>query len=87
MQWICFLIIFLYSQLIFTFVFQKLLFLYADGEIAKDNGSLEFAGKEVHLNEHQTNVGHVALCYQGLAIGDSDNAALSVLQHVLGIYF
>merc|ERR1711931_401480 len=52
-------------------------------EILHD-GPLEFAGKEVHLNEHQTNVSHVALCYQGLAIGDSDNAALSVLQHVLG---
>ena len=46
---------------------------------------MEFARKEVHLNEHETNVSHVALCYEGLAIGDSDNAALSVLQHVLGL--
>jgi len=43
----------------------------------------QFAGREVHV-DRDSEISHVAIAYQGLNIGHQSNAALSVLQHILG---
>ena len=42
-----------------------------------------FAGRECHINK-ATDISHVALGFEGLTLGDDDNAALSVIQYALG---
>lgn len=42
-----------------------------------------FAGKEVHIDV-ESDVSHVALAYEGLALGDPGNYALGILQNILG---
>jgi len=43
-----------------------------------------FAGRECHINK-ATDISHVALGFEGLTLGDDDNAALSVIQYALGV--
>jgi len=53
----------------------------SDSELARPKPV--FAGREVHIDE-ESDVSHVALAYEGLALGDSGNYALGVLQNILG---
>lgn len=42
-----------------------------------------FAGREVHIDV-ESDVSHVAIAYEGLALGDPGNYALGILQNILG---